>query len=247
MRLRVEFTKFGKIRFTSHRDVARMWERAIRRAELPISYSEGFNPRPKMSFGLALSTCHQSDAEYIDLEIDPQQASTVAPDSVADLLTQHLPDGLEAVRVVEIDRKTPSLQQAVTSCTWQIDVIDTDEETAAAAVARALAAEELIMRRQRKGKDVVDDLRPQLINLEIIGPIITGPDISGPNEEGVRMVAELGTKPRSVRPSELLAALEPPLTEWRVTRLNQWITDDDGSRREPIPRQLSSSAPLGAT
>ena len=61
MRLRIAFSKHGKIRFTSHRDVARIWERALRRTNLPVAYSEGFTPRPKLSFGLALSTGHESE------------------------------------------------------------------------------------------------------------------------------------------------------------------------------------------
>ena len=56
MRIRFRFSKLGKIRFTSQRDVARMWERALRRAGLPLAYTEGFSPRPQLSFGLALPT-----------------------------------------------------------------------------------------------------------------------------------------------------------------------------------------------
>src|SRR5207248_4594902 len=68
-RVRLRFTKTGKIRWTSHRDVARMWERAFRRVRLPLAYTQGFSPRPKVSFGLALPTGHESVAEYLDLEL----------------------------------------------------------------------------------------------------------------------------------------------------------------------------------
>ena len=60
MRQRVRFTKRGKVRFLSHRDLARVWERALRRAGIRVAYSEGFSPRPKVSFGLALSTWYES-------------------------------------------------------------------------------------------------------------------------------------------------------------------------------------------
>ena len=70
MRVRLRFTKLGKIRWTSHRDVARMWERALRRASLPIAHTAGFTPRPKVSFGLALPTGHESVAEYLDVELE---------------------------------------------------------------------------------------------------------------------------------------------------------------------------------
>src|SRR6188474_2710347 len=68
-RYRIRFSKLGKIRFTSHRDVARMWERALRRATLPVAYTEGFSPHPKLSFGLALSTGHESLGEYLDVDL----------------------------------------------------------------------------------------------------------------------------------------------------------------------------------
>ena len=69
LRVRFRFTKTGKIRFTSHRDVARMWERALRRARLPVAYTEGCSPRPKLSFGLALPTGCESNAEYLDVAL----------------------------------------------------------------------------------------------------------------------------------------------------------------------------------
>ena len=79
-RVRIRFAKLGKIRWTSHRDVARMWERAFRRVELPLAYSAGFSPRPKVSFGLALPTGHESVAEYLDVELaDARPTSTSAP------------------------------------------------------------------------------------------------------------------------------------------------------------------------
>ena len=74
MRIRFRFAKLGKIRFTSQRDVARMWERALRRAELPLAYTEGFSPRPQLSFGLALPTGCESLAEYLDVVLDDRPA-----------------------------------------------------------------------------------------------------------------------------------------------------------------------------
>ena len=79
MIVRMRFTKLGKIRWTSHRDVARMWERALRRAGLPVAYTQGFSPRPQLSFGLALPTGCESVAEYLDVslrtELDPRDVA----------------------------------------------------------------------------------------------------------------------------------------------------------------------------
>ena len=69
-RLRLRFTKTGKVRFTSHRDVARMWERALRRSQLPVAYSQGFVPHPLVSFGLALPTGCESRGEYLDVRLE---------------------------------------------------------------------------------------------------------------------------------------------------------------------------------
>src|SRR6476469_8660746 len=67
--VRIAFTKQGKVRFISHRDVARAFERAFRIETLPLSFTQGFSPRPKVSFGLALSVGHESEAEYLDFEL----------------------------------------------------------------------------------------------------------------------------------------------------------------------------------
>lgn len=237
MRLRIAFSKHGKIRFTSHRDVARIWERALRRTNLPVAYSEGFTPRPKLSFGLALSTGHESDGEYLDVDLDPELGAELDLDGLAPHLSAQLPVGMTATGVVVVDRRMPSLQQAVTSCTWQIDVLGTDVVTAQTAIDAALAAEEIIVTRERKGKEVTDDLRPLVLSLAVDEPI----------EDGVRLLAELGTQPRAVRVNELLAALDPPLAEHRVLRLHQWIITDDGQRHDPMSVAAAASAPVGAS
>jgi radical SAM-linked protein len=244
VRMRVAFEKYGKIRFTSHRDVARIWERTLRRASVPVAYSEGFSPRPKLSFGLALSTGHESDAEYLDIDLDPERVDGLDTDKLVDELSGHLPVGMAVTAVNVIDRQTPSLQQAVTSCTWQIDVADIDVETVERAVAQALSAKTMIVTRERKGKQVTDDLRPLVLSLSVEGPIEA--DDTG-TVAGVRLIAELGTQPRAVRVSELLSALDPPLTERRVVRLHQWITNDDDQQRSDPLSAAASPAPVGAS
>jgi hypothetical protein len=77
MRIRFRFTKLGKIRFTSQRDVARMWERALRRSGLPVAWSEGFSPHPLLSFSLALPTGCESLAEYLDIWTRPKPARPI--------------------------------------------------------------------------------------------------------------------------------------------------------------------------
>src|SRR3954452_14256580 len=108
VRVRVRFTKVGKVRWTSHRDVARMWERACRRVRLPLAYTAGFSPRPKVSFGLALPTGAESWAEYLDLEL--AEDSAVDVDDLPARLSPALPAGVDMTAVEAVDPKAPSLQ-----------------------------------------------------------------------------------------------------------------------------------------
>jgi len=232
MRIRFRFSKLGKVRFTSHRDVARLWERALRRAELPVASTEGFSPRPKMHFGLALSTGHESLGEYIDIDFVEPDANQVDVAALPALLSPLFPPGLDIEVAAVIDRSHPSLQEAVTSCSWRIEVPGVAPGALRTAVAALLAADHLPVERERKGKPVSDDIRPAVLVLHV-------------GDDGV-IDAELATQPRGVRPSELLAALSsflapgadgeiaPLLEEGRVCRTQQWIVLD-GARQEPLP------------
>jgi radical SAM-linked protein len=223
-RLRARFSKAGKVRFVSHRDVARIWERALRRVGVPIAYTEGFSPRPKLSFGLALSTAHESLGEYLDISLRDEAAAGVDLEQLPTLLTEALPVGMEVQAVVPLEPGSLSLQQAVTSCTWQIELEGTSVTAAAGAVESALSADELVITRTRKGQDAVDDVRPGIVGLRVVGP--------APGD-GAVLEAELATQPRGLRPAELVRALDPGLHARRVVRIHQW-TQIGGARQEVI-------------
>ncbi len=122
VKVRIRFTKLGKVRWTSHRDVARMWERALRRAGCRWRYTAGFTPRPQVSFGLALPTGLESMAEYLDIVLDePVDPAELGATSVGPML----PDGVDVVAAVPSSR-APSLQEDVSSCTWEIEVPGVD-------------------------------------------------------------------------------------------------------------------------
>jgi len=230
MRIRLRFAKLGKIRFTSHRDVARIWERALRRAELPVAYSEGFSPRPKLSFGLALSTGHESVAEYLDVELRDGSEADVT--TLPTQLSEQLPVGIDVTAAAHLAPGSPSLQEDVLSCTWRIEVVDLVPADARDLVEATLAADELVVTRTRKGREVTDDLRPAVIAITV----------TGPSERGTELEAELAVHPRSVRPAELLLALRPGLEEGRVLRTAQWIWRD-ADRLEPVPARPSGEDP----
>ena len=236
MRIRIRFTKLGKVRWTSHRDVARMWERAIRRASLPVAYTGGFTPRPKVSFGLALPTGHESMAEYLDVELETAELDVA---SLPALLSPTLPVGIDVTAAAVIDARTGSLQEAVTSSTWELEAVGVPLDEVTTLVERALAATSIVISRERKGASVTDDVRPAIVSVDVIGP--TACDAEG-HAPGAVVVAELATHPRSLRPAEFLAALSPELREGHVRRSAQWMLRD-GARSEPLPMGI----PLGAT
>jgi len=235
MRVRLRFTKLGKVRWTSHRDVARMWERALRRTSLPIAHTAGFTPRPKVSFGLALPTGHESVAEYLDVEL-----ATAAFDvgSLPARLSPALPVGIDVTGAAVLDDGATSLQEAVTSCTWELEAVGAPPDEVADLIARALAAESVVITRERKGTAVTDDVRPAIVAASVVGPPPCVGEGYVDHVPGALVVAELATHPRSLRPAEFLAALHPGLREGHVRRTYQWIVRD-GARWEPLP--------LGAT
>jgi radical SAM-linked protein len=248
MRIRFRFTKLGRIRFTSQRDVARMWERALRRAGLPLAYTEGFSPRPQLSFGLALPTGCESLAEYLDVVVDDDRPETagLTVDDLPARLSPLLPAGLEVEEAALVERAHGSLQQQVTSCSWTIEIGGLTAGQLEDRVAALLAAPSVDIERERKGRQERDDLRPSVLALAVA----TG--VTGETPGRLGLVAELATQPRGVRPIELvrglIAVADGPEDQsvgtpalGRACRTQQWI-DRDGDRTEPLPRRGRSAA-----
>jgi radical SAM-linked protein len=226
MRVRIRFSKLGKVRFVGHRDVARLWERTLRKGSVPVAYSEGFSPRPRLSFGLALPLGAESYAEYLDVEL----ASDHDPAELEQRLAGLLPPGFAVHAVRVIDRADASLQEDVVACSWEFTLPTIDLPSGAAMVERMLGAPELPLERARKGEKRVDDLRPAIESLSVRPDPDTGETV---------LEARLATRPRGMRPSELLAVAFPEFDDatdlcGRIVRLHQWI-ERDGARRELVP------------
>jgi radical SAM-linked protein len=231
VKLRVRYAKLGKIRFISHRDTARVWERVLRRADVPVASSEGFTPRPRVSFGLALPTGAESIAEYLDVElVDGADPGDLEP--LPQHLTDVLPEGFTALVATALEPGSGSLQDVVTSVTWELSPPPGDEASSGGPAAdRLLAAAALPLERERKGGRRVDDVRPLIVSLTT-------------SADGGTMIAELATVGRSLRPAEL-ASLAFPGTEpggVRVLRTHQWI-EHDGDRREVLSLPAAVLAP----
>ncbi|MGH9300261.1 MAG: TIGR03936 family radical SAM-associated protein, partial [Acidimicrobiales bacterium] len=194
MRVRARFSKLGKVSWTSHRDVARMWERALRRAGLPVAYTQGFSPRPRLSFGLALPTGHCSVAEYLDIDLNEEVASGY---ELARTLSQVLPTGVDVLGCAVVDAGRESLQSEVTSCTWTIEVVGMDPDTLAGVATSGMECETIPVTRERKGRQTTDDLRPAILALRKGG--WDGPAGVFDDEESL-LTVELETGQRGVRP-----------------------------------------------
>lgn len=228
MRLRVRSTKLGKVRFVGHRDMARVWDRTLRRLGIPVAFTQGFTPRPRIAFGLALPVGAESLAEYVDVEVDADHADLDRLDltSLPAAWSAILPDGVDVTAVGVADAAAGSLQESVTSCTWQLWSPAVDHGHLDAAVA-LLDAHELLVERERKRERRTDDVRPLLLDLRVDGT-------------GERLVADLATTGRALRPAELSKLAFPhvdPL-DVRVLRTHQWTSHAD-DRREvlslPVP------------
>jgi len=131
------------------------------------------------------------------------------------------------------------LQASVTSSSWRVGVRNAEGHVPSA-VERLLAADEIVITRQRKGQDVVDDIRPYVLDLTV-GAL---------TDDGTELICELGTQPRGLRPTELIAVLDgfagrPGLAEGRVCRTHQWM-QLDGARREPLPVAATSAPHVDA-
>ena len=235
-KLRIRATKLGKVRFTSHRDAARMWERALRRAGLPVASSEGFTPRPKISFGLALPTGAESTAEYVDVDLRQAILPSDDIDTLPAALSAALPVGFDVLVVAERSRPRWSLQEIVTSCTWELwsPLLDLEHHREAC---RLLEATSLVLERERKGKRSADDVRPMILDLRADSTPV-----------GDRLVADLASGGRGLRPSELAQLAYPHIdpVDVRVLRTHQW-TDHDGIRRDVLPYELPLPTDVAAS
>jgi radical SAM-linked protein len=216
--VRLKYTKAGKIRWIGHRDVARAMERAFRVVQLPLEFTSGFSPHPKVSFGLALPTGAESDAEYLDLVL----AEEVEVEQLPAVLSAELPTGIAVVGASLLADRAPALQEAVTAVSWHVEIEQASD--ARARVTAGLEATTLETTRRRKGREVTEDVRP------VIRSITFGDDTT--------LAMELNTQPRGAKPGEILAAIGG-ITEVRARRTHQWI-ERDGARHEPLDADTRS-------
>lgn len=188
-RLRIRYAKRGRLRFTSHRDFSRAFERAIFRARLPMAYSSGFNPHPRISYAGAAPTGSASEAEFLEIGL----AEVVDLEAVHEALAEALPDGLDVVEVVE--SPGGSLSDLLEASHWVVDLGTQPEETAAA-VAVFLATEDVQVQRMTKKGLREFDCRAAVVALATTA-----------RDNGTRLDLVLRHAVPAVRPDDVLSGL----------------------------------------
>jgi radical SAM-linked protein len=225
-RLRVRYAKRGRLRFTSHRDFSRAFERALVRARIPMAYSSGFNPHPRISYAGASPTGAASEAEYLEIGL----AETVDPETLAADLDRTLPDGLDVLEVVAA--APGGLADRLEASRWQLDLAQPVAEVRDAVSAFLASATVDVERMTKKGLRTFDT-RAAVLELEAAAH-------PPPDGDGTRLTMLLRHTVPSVRPDDVLtglcrtgglAELGAPL----VTRLQQGPLDEStGTIGDPL-------------
>lgn len=223
-RMIVRYAKRGRLRFASHRDIARAIERGIRKAGLPIALSAGFSPHPKISYAGAAPTGTASEAEYLELSLTEVRD----PSGVRDQLDAALPDGIDVIDV--IDGSVPLADLRLEASEWQVILPGIQPERAARAVDEFLALSSAeVERLTNKGVRRVD-ARAAVVTMEAgRRPSDSSATTQGDGDAIFRMVVRHVTP--AVRPDDILTALHretglAPASPALVTRLAQGPADE---------------------
>jgi radical SAM-linked protein len=256
-RLRIRYAKRGRLRFTSHRDVARAFERALRRADVPMAFSSGFTAHPRVSWVGAAPTGVASEAEYLEIAL----AERRDPDELRAGLDAALPPGLDVLSVIEAEGT--SLPDRIDAGTWRIRLAGVTPAEAERAVEAFLAAETAPVEKSTKSGRKTVDVRAAVVSVLVEGLSSGHDDLVGdlPDTTSAVSQADAGevcailslvvqqTTP-AVRPDDVMAAfrtvagLEPPVPP-EVTRLGQGRLAADGSMVDPLGPVRDGAGPVG--
>ena len=240
-RVRVRFAKRGRLRFLSHRDVARSVERAVRRAGIPVSHSHGFSPHPRLSWIGAAPTGVASEAEYLEIGL----TRPIEPGVLATMLDAALPDGLDVLAAAAAEG-TP-LAERIDASEWRIALLGVAPDDLRDAVAALQAAEAVVVERVTPSGRREIDVRGALVGASVA--VETPPDDvteATPRSSltpGAAVCAILTAVVRqttpAVRPDDVLGALavvaglKPPVPA-KATRMAQGLLDDRGRLADPL-------------
>jgi len=244
-RVRLRYVKRGRLRFTSHRDFARAFERALRRAGVPMAYSAGFTPHPKISYVNATPTGVASEAEYLEIGL----ATHVELETLRAAIDAALPPGLDVVEAVAAG--PGSLADRIEASSWRVELPGVPVAEAAAAVAAFLAESSVTVERLTKDGRREIDARAAVVSVTVV-PSEAGVQAADGSPEGplaggcgpvtvAHAILELVVRQATpaVRPDDVLAALRavaglalvaPPV----AVRLAQGPLDSAGAVGDPL-------------
>jgi radical SAM family uncharacterized protein/radical SAM-linked protein len=226
-KIRLEFAKHGRMKYLPHLSLIRTLNRAFRRAGIPVAYSQGHTPHPRIQAGPPLPLGYEGDREYLDVEV----ARVFNPAELAQRLTDCLPEGLEVRRAVNLPHKGRSLFDIIDLQTYRVVMPKgalPAEDPGSWILSRILDAEELPLERTRKGKVKRVDLRPSVARAELIGE----------SDEDIELLLSLHRSGGSAaRPGDLLRIAGGFTREeefsWKITRTANMVVQD-GKWYSPI-------------
>ena len=190
-RLRLTYSKTGDARYIGHLDVARFWERVFRRVALPLAYSHGYHPQPRIQFASALPVGVAGDNEMVDIWLTEQ----VAPEAWMVPIARNLPAGFAIKSLSEVPLKLPAMQASLRAAVYRVCWEDVDASELARRVQQVLGAEEILRPRFKKPTKTYD-LRSRIFSIDILS-----------EEPGcVRMKLAAGSQ-ANARVSEVIAVL----------------------------------------
>ena len=205
MRIRITFAKQGALRYTGQLDLHKLWERAARRAELPLAYSQGFHPQPKINIAAALPLGFSSRCEVMDMKLERE----IPLEGLSEKLQGTLPTGIQVLNLEIADERAPALQTQVVAAEYEVTLTESiDRSELKRKVDSVLESESII--RERRGKKY--DLRPLI-------EALTSSTLPMGDEQGVRVIMRLAAREGATgRPEEVLDVLGIPFEETRIER-----------------------------
>jgi radical SAM-linked protein len=204
MRIRITFVKQGPLRYTGHLDLHKLWERAARRAELPLAYSQGFHPQPKINMAAALPLGFSSRCEVLDMKLEHD----ISLNDLPTRLNRMLPAGLQVVNVEQVEERAPALQTQVRSAEYEVTLMEFIDRSHLERKIDSVI-ESNALPRERRGK--MYDLRPLIEALQIM----ESDGLPSVQKIGMRLAAREGA---TGRPEEVLDVLDIPFEETRIER-----------------------------
>jgi radical SAM-linked protein len=230
-KLRLRYAKRGPLRFASHRDLARALERALRRARVPMAFSAGFSPHPKISYVGAAPTGAASEAEYLEIGL----AQRCDPEAVRAALDESLPPGIDVLECVEATEGGGSLADRIDAGLWRVEFPGIEPAELAAAVAAFLARDEVTVAKRTKNG---------LRDVDARGPVASAAAAGTAGCAILTMVVRQVTP--AVRPDDVVAALAAvadlrPPSPPRAVREAQGRLDDSGGVLDPLGPDRAAS------